>query len=161
MSIRIGEPAPDFTLFDTEKNKISLTDFKGKNVVLLFFPLAFTSTCTTELCNIRDNMQLYSSLQAEVIGISVDSLFVLNRYKKEHNFEFTFLSDFNKTVALAYGCLYESFSYDMHGVAKRSAFVIDAEGVLRYEEILEKAGDLPDFEAINACLNALHKSVLS
>ena len=92
MSIRIGEPAPDFTLFDTEKNKISLTDFKGKNVVLLFFPLAFTSTCTTELCNIRDNMQLYSSLQAEVIGISVDSLFVLNRYKKEHNFEFTFLN---------------------------------------------------------------------
>lgn len=156
MSTRIGQLAPDFTLFNTEKNKISLADYKGKNILVLFFPLAFTSTCTTELCSVRDHMGEYSSLNAEIIGISVDSLFVLNRYKKEHAFDFTFLSDFNKNTAKDYGCLSETFSYEMHGVAKRSAFVIDKAGIVRYEEVLESAGELPDFDAIKECLASLN-----
>jgi peroxiredoxin len=156
MGIQIGATAPDFTLYNTEKNKISLSDFHGKNVLLLFFPLAFTSTCTTELCSVRDNMDVYSKLNAEIIGISIDSLFVLDKYKKENNFDFTLLSDFNKTTAAAYECLFESFSFDMQGVTKRAAFVIDREGIVRYEEVLDNAGQLPNFDAIRECLNTLN-----
>ena len=155
MSLQIGQKAPEFTLHNTEKNKVSLSDFNNKNVVLLFFPLAFTGVCTNEMCSMRDNMALYNNLNAEVIGISVDSLFVLDRFKKEHNLDFALLSDFNKVVAKDYGCLYDSFVFDMHGVAKRSAFVIDREGVIQYAEVLESAGDLPDFNAIQECLRNL------
>jgi peroxiredoxin len=155
MSLQIGQKAPEFTLHNTEKNKVSLSDFKSKNVVLLFFPLAFTGVCTNEMCSMRDNMAAYNNLNAEVIGISVDSLFVLDRFKKEHNLDFALLSDFNKEVAKDYGCLYDTFVFDMHGVAKRSAFVIDKDGILQYAEVLESAGDLPDFNAIQECLKSL------
>lgn len=155
MSISIGQQAPDFTLFNTEKNKISLSDFKNKNVVLLFFPLAFTGVCTNELCNMRDNMAVYNGMNAEIIGISVDSLFVLERFKKENNLDFPLLSDFNKTVSKSYGCLYDTFAFDMEGVSKRSAFVIDVAGNVQYAEVLESAGELPNFEAIQKCLQSL------
>ena len=156
MSLQIGQKAPDFTLFNTEKNKVSLADYKGKNVVLLFFPLAFSGVCTSEMCNMRDNMSIYNSLDAEIIGISIDSLFVLNKFKAEHNLEFTLLSDFNKTTSSAYDCLNETFVFDMHGVSKRSVFVIDKEGNLQHIEILESAGDLPNFSAIQDCLKKLN-----
>jgi peroxiredoxin len=104
----------------------------------------------------RDSMAVYNGLNAEVIGISVDSLFVLDRFKKEHNLEFNLLSDFNKEVSQAYGCLYENFVFDMQGVSKRSAFIIDKEGTVQYAEVLESAGDLPDFNAIQACLQTLN-----
>lgn len=155
MSLQIGQQAPDFTLHNTDKNKISLSDYKGKNVVLLFFPLAFTGVCTNELCSMRDSMAVYAGLNAEIIAISVDSLFTLDRFKKEHNLDFELLSDFNKEVSSAYDCLYETFVFDMKGVSKRSAFVIDQAGAIRYAEVLESAGDLPDFEAIKACLTSL------
>ncbi len=156
MAIQIGQNAPDFTLYSTEKNKVSLSDFRGKNVLILFFPLAFTGTCTTELCSIRDNMNIYNSLDAVVLGISVDSLFSLDRYKKDNNYDFPILSDFNKSAATAYGCLYENFLFDMQGVGKRSSFIVDKEGKIQYAEILENAGDLPNFEAIQQCLKTLN-----
>lgn len=155
MSISIGQTAPDFTLHNTEKNKVSLADFRNKHVLILFFPLAFTGVCTNELCSMRDSLAEYNNLNAEVLGISVDSLFTLDRFKKENNLNFTLLSDFNKEAATAYGCLYDSFVFDMHGVAKRSAFVIDGEGIVRYAEVLESAGDLPNFQAIQECLKSL------
>jgi peroxiredoxin len=155
MSISVGQSAPDFTLYNTEKNKVSLADFRNKNVVILFFPLAFTGVCTNEMCSMRDNLAAYNGMNAEVIGISVDSLFTLDRFKKEHNLNFTLLSDFNKEAATAYGCLYDSFVFDMLGVAKRSAFVVDGQGNIQYAEVLESAGDLPNFEAIQACLKSL------
>jgi len=155
MAITIGQAAPDFSLFDTEKTKIALADQKGSNVVLLFFPLAFTGVCTTELCNIRDNIAAYNSTNAKVFGISVDSLFTLGKFKEEQHLNFPLLSDFNKEVAAAYGALYENFVLDMKGVAKRSAFVIDKEGIVRYAEVLESAGDLPNFSAIQATLQGL------
>ena len=155
MAITIGQAAPEFSLFDTEKTKIALADQKGSNVVLLFFPLAFTGVCTTELCNIRDNIAAYNSTNAKVFGISVDSLFTLGKFKEEQHLNFPLLSDFNKEVATAYGALYENFVLDMKGVAKRSAFVIDKEGIIRYAEVLENAGDLPNFAAIQATLQAL------
>lgn len=155
MAISIGQAAPEFSLFDTEKTKIALADQKGSNVVLLFFPLAFTGVCTTELCNIRDNIAAYNSTNAKVFGISVDSLFTLGKFKEEQHLNFPLLSDFNKEVAAAYGALYENFVLDMKGVAKRSAFVIDKEGIVRYAEVLESAGDLPNFSAIQATLQSL------
>ncbi len=152
MEIQLGQQAPDFKLYNTDKNLISLHDYNGKNVLLLFFPLAYTGVCTSELCSVRDNLSQYNEIGAEVIAISIDSLFVLGKFKEDNDLNFTLLSDFNREVSELYGCLYDTFVFDMQGVAKRSAFVIDKEGVVQYAEILESAGDLPDFDAISAQL---------
>ncbi len=154
MILITGQKAPDFKLFNTEKKEVSLSEQKGKNVVLLFFPLAFTSTCTAELCNIRDNYAVYNGLDAVVFGISVDSLFSLGKFKEEQKLNFDLLSDFNKEASKAYGCLYEQFGFGMMGVSKRAAYVINKEGVLVHQEILEKASDLPSFEAIQTALRS-------
>jgi len=156
MAVKVGEKAPEFTLHDTEKKEVSLSDHRGKNVVLLFFPLAFTSVCTDELCHMRDNLSEYEKLDAEVIAVSVDSPFTLEKFKEEQNLNFTLLSDFNKEVSRNYGALYEDFVFGMKGVSKRSAFVIDKEGEVRYAEVLENAGDLPNFEAVKETLSALN-----
>lgn len=153
MSIIVGSPAPDFTLFNTLKEEVTLSNFKGKNVVLLFFPLAFTSTCTAELCGVRDDIANYSKLDAVVFGISVDSLFSLGKFKEEQALNFDLLSDFNKQVSQSYDTLYETFAFGMQGVSKRSAFVIDKEGIIKYAEVLEKASDIPNLEAVKNSLN--------
>lgn len=155
MALKIGDIAPDFTLYNTEKQTVTLSSFKGKNVVILFFPLAFTSTCTTELCDVRDNLNIYMHLNAEIIAISVDSVFSLKAYKAQQNLNFELLSDFNKTVSESYDTLYESFILEMKGVSKRSAFVIDKEGVLQYIEVLEKASEIPDLLSIQTLLKTL------
>ena len=149
--------APDFSLYDSKKNKVSLSDFRDKkNVLLLFFPVAFTSVCTKELCDVRDDISRYSNANALVLAISVDSVFTLAKYKEEQGYNFPLLSDFNKDVSEAYGTIYESFT-DMHmkGVSKRSAFIIDKKGIVQYAEVLENAGDVPDFTKINAKLESL------
>src|SRR5215207_9679425 len=107
MQLEIGQKAPDFTLYDTEKNQQSLSKLRGQNVLLLFFPLAFTSVCTAELCSVRDNLKMYETLDAHPLGISVDSLHTLAKYKAEQNLNFPLLSDVNKTVSELYGSLYE------------------------------------------------------
>ncbi|HVZ98571.1 MAG TPA: redoxin domain-containing protein [Chitinophagaceae bacterium] len=156
MKIEIGSPAPDFALYSSGKKKVALSDYKGKNLVLLFFPLAFTSVCTKELCHVRDNIALYNNSQSDVIAISVDSPQTLARFKEDQKLNFTLLSDFNKTVSEKYGCLYETFSLEMKGVSKRSAFVIDKYGVVRYAEVLENAGEEPDYHRIQECLGNLN-----
>ena len=155
MNITIGQPAPDFTLYSSEKKKITLSEQKGQPVLLLFFPLAFTSVCTAELCAVRDNISWYNSINAKVFGISVDALHTLARYKEEQQFNFTLLSDFNKEVSRAYDSIYELWAYGMKGVSKRSAFVIDKDGLIRYAEVLENADAIPDFEQIQGTLNGL------
>lgn len=156
MSIQTGQQAPAFSLFDTDKNKVSLADQKGSNVVVLFFPLAFTGVCTAELCNVRDNIAIYNNTNAKVFGISVDSLFTLDKFKTEQNLNFPLLSDFNKEAAKAFGVLYETFPvFDMQGVSKRAAYVIDKEGVVRYAEVCPTPGDLPNFAAIQQTLAGL------
>ena len=155
MPIQTGQKAPDFSLYDSDKKKVSLSDYKGKNVLLLFFPQAFTGTCTKELCSTRDNIATYNQANAQVFGISVDSVFTLGKYKEEQQLNFPLLSDFNKEISTAYGSLYETFAFDMKGVSKRSAFVIDKEGVVRYAEVLETATDLPDFAAIQKTLSTI------
>src|ERR1700743_3070769 len=109
MSITIGQPAPQLTLPSTERKMISLSDFKGRKVVLHFFPFAFTGTCTTQLCTMRDSFGYYDGLNATIFGISVDSPFTLAKFKEENNYQFDLLSDFNKTVSKAYSALYEHF----------------------------------------------------
>ena len=155
MPLQTGQPAPPFKSHDTEKNLVQLSDFNGKPVVLLFFPLAFTSTCTRELCSVRDDISAYNKVNAEVIGISVDSLHSLKKYKEEQHLNFTLLSDFNKTISKDYDTIYETFGGWMHGVSKRSAFVIDQDGIIRYTEVLEHAGDIPDLEAVKKTLQNL------
>ncbi|WP_343688537.1 redoxin domain-containing protein [Chitinophaga sp.] len=152
MSIAIGTKAPAFSLNDTEKKKVTLEDFKGQNLVILFFPLAFTSVCTAELCSVRDSLATYNSLNTAVVGISVDSPFTLGKFKAEQNLNFPLLSDFNKEASQAYGAYYDNFVLDLKGVSKRAAFVVDKEGIVKYAQVLESAGDLPDFEAIKKTL---------
>ncbi len=155
-SIQVGQKAPDFSLYDSDKQKVTLSDYKGRNVLLLFFPQAFTGTCTKELCSTRDNIAAYNGANAQVFGISVDSIFTLAKFKEEQKLNFPLLSDFNKTVSTEYGSLYDSFVFDMKGVSKRSAFVIDKDGLVRYAEVLETATDLPDFAAIQNVLKGLN-----
>jgi peroxiredoxin len=155
MQVQIGQQAPDFTLYDSNKNKLTLSGLKGKNVLLLFFPLAFTSVCTAELCSVRDHLKLYEQLDVQPIGISVDSLHTLAKFKAEQNLNFPLLSDFNKEVSKLYGALYETFGYEMKGVSKRSAFLIDKEGEVQYAEVLDNAGMQPDFKAIQVKLREL------
>lgn len=152
MSITVGQKAPDFSLFNTEKKEIKLSDFKGKKVVIHFFPQAFTGTCTTQLCTMRDNLNYYTNLNAVVLGISVDSVFTQAKFKEQENYNFDLLSDFNKDVSTLYGTIYDNWILNMKGVSKRSAFVIDEEGIVRYAEVLEKATDLPDFSKIEAAV---------
>lgn len=154
--MEIGQTAPEFTLHDSDKNKVSLSDFKGKNVLLLFYPQAFTGVCTKELCAVRDDISRYSNINAQVLGISVDSVFTLAKFKEEQQYNFPLLSDFNKEVSTLYGSLYTNWILDMKGVSKRSAFVIDKTGVIRYAEILENAGEVPNFTAINELLDTLN-----
>ena len=155
MRITTGQAAPAFILHDTEKNEVSLKDQQGKNVLLLFFPLAFTGTCTKELCGVRDTIALYNNANATVFGISVDSPQTLARFKEEQGLNFSLLSDFNKEASTAYDTIYDSFAGWMKGVSKRSAFVIDKQGVVQYAEVLENAGGLPNFEAIENTLKKL------
>lgn len=152
MTVNIGDNAPGFSLKDTRGEERSLSELnRGRQVVLLFFPLAFTSTCREELCLTRDNMKIYEELDAIVAGISVDSFFALRKFKQVHNLNFPLLSDFNRKVSERYGVLCEDF-YGMQGVSKRASFVVDRGGVIRWAEVLEDAGNLPDFDAIRSAL---------
>lgn len=148
-----GQQAPDFKLYSTELKEVSLSDFAGKKVVIHFFPMAFTGVCTTQLCTMRDTFGYYDELGAEIIAISVDSPFTLAKFKEDNNYQFTLLSDFNKEVSKAYGAFYDEFVFNLLGVSKRAAFVLDENHKIVYAEVLESAGDLPDFNAIREAVN--------
>ena len=148
MSIEVGQKAPDFILYNTEKKEVRLKDQEGSDVLLLFFPLAFTNICTIELCTVRDSYKEYENLNIKIFGISVDSLYTLAVYKEQQRLNFDLLSDFNKEVSSKYGSLYHQFGFGMKEVSKRAAFLINKKGMVDYAEVLEDAGKLPDFEAI-------------
>ncbi len=156
IQLKAGDAAPDFTLFNSDKKEVRLSDFKGKNLIILFYPQAFTGVCTTELCAMRDGLSEYQSLNASVVAISVDSVYTLEVFKKAQELNFDLLSDFNKEVSTAYGSLYETFGFGMRGVSKRSAFVVDAAGIIRHAEVLENAGEIPDFQAVRHALESIN-----
>ncbi len=151
--LKIHDPAPDFTLYNTSKQPVTLSAHRGQTVLLLFFPAAFTSVCTRELCAVNNDLTWYNSLQTVVYGISTDMLFSLARFRQEQQLNFELLSDYNRQVIYLYDCAYESFFYDMKGVAKRSAFVINPKGQLSYIEVLDDASQIPDFEKIKAAVS--------
>ncbi len=156
MRLAIGEEAPDFALKGSVGDgPVKLSDYRDKsNVVLLFFPLAWTSVCTQEMCTLRDSYQRYADLDAEVLGISVDSPFALKAWSREENFPFPLLSDFNREACRAYDVLYDDL-LGLKGVAKRAAFVIDKAGIVRYAEVCPSPKELPDFAAIQSTLKGL------
>ncbi len=159
MALRVGDAAPNFTLKNAADEKYSLSDFKGKkNVVVLFFPAVGTSVCEKELCSTRDSMKDYENLDAQVLAISVDGPFAQKLWTDKHKFNFPVLSDFNKEVSPAYGSFYDVFlpgKFDLKGVSKRSAFVVDKKGIIQYAEVLENAGNEPNYSAIQETLKKL------
>ncbi|MEP7128606.1 MAG: peroxiredoxin [Chitinophagales bacterium] len=156
MPITVGQDAPDFALYDTHKRKTTLSSFRGKKVVLMFFPFAFSSVCTREMCEMGENYSFYENLNAEVIGISVDSLFTNKQFKEEHKLTFPLLSDFNKDVAPLYDSLADTFAFEYRGVTRRSTFVIDTNGKVAYIEILKSPGDYPDMQKLKEVVSALN-----
>ena len=159
MSLSVGSDAPEFTLYNTEQKEISLKDLRSKsNVVILFFPLAFTGVCTAELCSARDDIAKYQKLNATIVGISIDSLFTLGKFREEQKLPFDLLSDFNKDVSRQYDSLYEQFPlFGLKGVTKRSAFIVDKQGQIQYAEILADPGKVPNFDQIKQTLEKLNE----
>jgi len=156
MLLTIGTKAPDFKLVDSDKKEVSLSEYAGKNLIIHFFPASFTGVCTTQLCTVRDGINLYRNDTTDVVAISVDLPFTLAKFKEDQNLNFRLLSDFNKEASAAYGAIYENWILGLKGVSKRAAFVVDKDGVIRYAEVLESAGDLPNFTAINETLASLN-----
>jgi len=155
MSATVGSKAPDFTLMNENREPVTLSSQKGHPVVLAFFPAAFSGVCTKELCTFRDSMAKLNNAKAQVYGISVDTFFTLAAFKKDQNLNFPLLSDFNKDVIQAYG----AFNPDMiglKGIAKRSTFVIDKDGVIRHAEVLDDARNEPNYDKVFETLATLN-----
>jgi peroxiredoxin len=157
MVLRIGQRVPDFSLPDTDKKERKLSEFtqKGKTV-LLFFPFAFSGVCDTEMCKFRDSGNKLNSMNAQVVGISVDSLFALKVFGQTYNLQFPLLSDFNKKVSKAYGVLHETWvAFGYKGVSKRAAFVLDGKGILRYKWVTDAPSNEPPYDEIISVLGKL------
>ncbi len=158
MALEIGTQAPDFTLKSMASDglvDVTLSSNFGKQAtVLLFFPLAFTSVCTQELCDVTAGLEKYAGLKAEVLGISVDSPFAQAAWAKKEGISIKLLSDLNKTVTNAYGVLFPGLA-GIGDTSARAAFVIDAAGQIVYSEQTPTPKDLPDFGKIEAVLKSL------
>jgi len=163
MALSVGDKAPDFTLTTLGADGPELIKLSDKtasgNVVLLFVPMAFTGVCTTEFCSVTSELSEYDDLNATVLGISGDNPFAQANWAEKEGIKLTLLSDYEHEVAKAYDVAYDSFlpekNLTMGGVAKRSAFVVDKDGVIQYAESHDSPGDLPDFGAIKAKLGEL------
>ena len=153
MSVDVGMRAPDFTLPDQDRQPVTLSAVRGRPVVLAFFPAAFSSTCTTELCTFRDGVTRLNRAQAQVYGISVDSFFALKAFRDAQRLTFPLLSDFNKQVIRDYG-VYNEDMIGLKGLAKRAVFVLDRDGVVRHREVLEDARNEPDYERVFGAVEA-------
>ncbi|MEM0363439.1 MAG: peroxiredoxin [Sulfolobaceae archaeon] len=147
--VEIGEKAPEVELVDTELKKVKVpSDFKGKVVVLAFYPAAFTSVCTKEMCTFRDSMAKFNEFNAVVIGISVDPPFSNKAFKEHNKLNFTILSDFNREAVKMYGVAGELPILKGYILAKRSVFVIDRNGIIRYKWVSEDPAKEPNYEEI-------------
>jgi len=155
MALAVGTKAPDFKLFNTEKKEISLSDFKGKTLIMQFFPAAFTGVCTAQMCTSRDELSLYNGLNASVLGISVDSPFTLGVFKEKNGLNFDLLSDFNKRTIHEYDMYFPNFALGMKGVASRGVVVVDKEGIIRYTQVTPSPGDQVDFTALDEAVKKL------
>ena len=154
MSVDVGTKAPDFTLMNQDREPVALSAQRGRPVVLAFFPAAFSSVCTKELCTFRDALAQLNRANAQVYGVSVDTFFTLKAYQTDQRLAFPLLSDFNKEVIRDYGVFNEDM-IGLKGIAKRAVFVIDKDGVVRHREVLEDARNEPDYQKVYAALASL------
>ena len=158
MAAEVGQQAPDFELFDANKQPTKLSDSKGKNVVLAFYPGAFTGTCTTEMCTFRDRFDSFNSLNAQVFGISVDVIFSQKAFSDANNLNFPLLSDYNRETVNAYGVALPNFAgMEGYTASQRAVFVIDKDGVIRYKWVGENPGVEPDYDEVQRQVDQLPK----
>ena len=153
MSLDVGSQAPDFTLVNQDREPVTLSAMRGRPVVLAFFPAAFSSVCTKELCTFRDSLTSLNRANAQVLGISVDTFFTLKAFQEAQGLTFPLLSDFNKEVIHKYGVFNEDM-IGLKGIAKRAVFVLDGGGVVRHREVLEDARNEPDYQSALAAVAA-------
>ena len=157
MALTPGTEAPDFTLFSNKMEPFTLSEHRGKNVLLLFFPGAFTSVCTTELHSVNSELDAFGGDSTQVVGLSTDSPFALEEFRNVHKFDFPLLSDHDGDVSALYGSKYDHDFTPMKldRISKRSAFVVDKAGIVQYAEVLDNAGEQPNFDAIKQILASL------
>jgi glutaredoxin-dependent peroxiredoxin len=154
MAVAVGSKAPDFTLTNQDREAVTLSTLRGAPVVLAFFPAAFSSVCTKELCTFKDSMAQLGKANAQVFGISVDTFFALKAFQDQQKLTFPLLSDFNKTAIRDYGVFNEDM-IGLKGIAKRATFVIDKDGIVRHAEVLEDARNEPSYDAVYKALASL------
>lgn len=158
MALEKGQKAPDFNLTDYEGNKKSLADYKGKNVVLAFYPAAFTGVCEKEMCTFQDSQSQYNDLDAEVLGVSVDSRFANKAFADKNNIKFPLMSDHTRETVRSYGVNHDDFA-GMPGytAAKRSVYVLDGEGTVQYGWVADNPGQEPNYEEVMTAVKGLKK----
>ncbi len=151
MAVAVGSKAPDFTLVNQDREPVTLSQLRGKPVVLAFFPAAFSSVCTKEMCTFKDSMARLGTAHAQVYGISVDTFFTLKAFQDQQQLNFPLLSDFNKQVIRDYGVFNEDM-IGLKGIARRAVFVIDKDGMVRHAEVLDDARNEPNYDAVFTAL---------
>ena len=154
MALQAGTAAPDATLFKAPKQPVHLADYKGRPVVLLFFPLAFSGVCTQEICTVADDYSAWQDLGAEVLGISVDSPYVNLKFAEACNASFPILSDFNKEATVKFGVYREELN-GLRGVSERAVFVIDAKGIIRYVWVGDQPSVFPPLDEVKAAVQKI------
>ena len=156
MPVDVGQAAPDFSLYDTDRQQRTLSEFKGQNVVIAFFPGAFTGVCTTEMCTLRDSLSQFNSMNAQVIGISVDGAMVQKAFSDQNNLGFTVLSDFQRQAVSLYDVPLPNFA-GMEGyvAAQRSVFVVDKEGIVKYKWVADSPCNEPNYEEVQRAVGQL------
>ncbi|MGC8562017.1 MAG: peroxiredoxin [Thermoplasmata archaeon] len=154
--MNVGEKAPNFELVDTELKLVKSSSLAGRPSVLVFFPGAYTSVCTKELCTFRDSMANFNKINAAVLGISVDQPFSLAQFKKDNNLNFPLLSDFTESVSRAFGGVHEN-AFNVKGltVSKRAVFVLDKEGKVTYKWVSEDPGKEPNYKEVQEAVAKL------
>ena len=153
MSVEVGQQPPDFQLPDQDRKQRRLKDFLGKKTVLAFFPGAFTSVCTKEMCTFRDSMEAFNSLNAQVVGISVNDPFTNKAFAEANKLQFPILSDYTRQVVKKYNIFHDNFAgLTGYTAAKRSVFVLDDKGMVRYKWVSEDPGKQPDYEKVKGIL---------
>jgi peroxiredoxin len=156
MAVEVGQSAPDFTLYDTDRKQRSLSEFKGKNVVLAFFPGAFTGVCTTEMCALRDNIDQFNSMNAQVIGITVDPPFAQKAWTDQNKVNYPFLSDFSREVVNQYGLTFANLAgLEGYVAANRAVLVLDKTGVVRYKWVAPNPGTEPNYDEVKQAVSGL------
>jgi len=155
MSVEVGQQAPNFSLLNTERQPVTLESLRGKPVILVFFPLAFSPVCTEEMCTFRDALAELNDANAQVVGVSVDSPFVLRAFAEAQGLQYPLLSDFNKEASQAYGVLNENLLGVFKGVANRSVFMIDRNGKIAHKWVSDDPRVQPNYDEVKAKAKSL------